>query len=235
MKCLLFFPLRSGGKGDSIQAPLPSTLPSLLRASEVDFSHVLIFLAWEDKAVGAAPRGAPSPPGTTALPGSARGCSHPAVGQEMLSDQEEMLGDQEEMLGDQKEMLGASRMTLGKPLHLCMLGHLSPARGRHLLLSLCLSPCPTSVPVRAFETYPKQNAGCCKKDEPLESSLALESIALVPGESSRAVPPLPARRLRNISSDLLYLLHFSLGKWVKVLQEFDGQARNRAQVLSVRV
>lgn len=55
MKCLFFFPLRNGGKGDSIQAPLPSALPSLLRASEVDFSHVLIFLAWEDEAVGAAP------------------------------------------------------------------------------------------------------------------------------------------------------------------------------------
>lgn len=66
--------------------------------------------------------------------GSAGGCSHPAAGQEML---------------------GASRMTLGKSSRLCTLGHLSPKQGRHLLLSLCLSLCPTSVPVRPFKTCQK--------------------------------------------------------------------------------
>ena len=157
-----------------------------------------------------------------------------AVGQEMLGDREEMLGDWEEILGDQEEMLSASQMTPGKSLRLCMLGHLSPKQGRHLLLSLCLSLCPTSVPVQPFKTYQKA----------LWLLQERRAFGVIPCVGKRHFGPwreLPSSLSiactpsRNISSDLLSLLHFSLSKWVKVLQEFDGRARNRAQVLSVRV
>lgn len=99
MKCLLFFPLRHRGKGDSIQLLHP--------LSEALFSQA----RFHSQSSGSC---SPRSVQTLGQHSTARLCTRliqPAAGQKEL--------------GVREEMLSASRMILGKSSCPCMLGHLS--------------------------------------------------------------------------------------------------------------